>query len=173
MAWCAWLEKHPEAPVDAERSSTQEAVTDATRTRLSVNVLATTHHGTRCALDLARRLTGGTDAQIVLLVPRLASIGGGFDPASDERHILVDSHRALAAEVGVHVRVLFCVCHRYDDVVRQMLGRSSLVIIGGRRRLWWPGREERLVSRLSAAGYPVVFADVDTKCRAHAAVTTV
>jgi hypothetical protein len=60
----------------------------------------------------------------------------------------------------VHVNVLFCVCHRYDDVVHQMLGRSALLIVGGRRRVWWPTREERLVSRLSAAGYPVVFAQV-------------
>jgi hypothetical protein len=160
MAWCAWLEKHPEAPVEAERSSTQEAVTDATRARLSVNVLATTHDGTRCALGIAKRLAGRLDAQVVLLLPRLASLAGGFDPTSQERNTLVDKHRALAADVGVHAKVLFCVCHRYDDVVHQMLGRSSLLVLGGRKRIWWPTREERLVSRLTKEGYPVVFAQV-------------
>jgi hypothetical protein len=130
---------------------------------LSVNVLATTHDGTRCALDVAKRLTGGLDAQVVLLLPRLASSAGGFDPASQERSTLIDEHRALAADVGVHANALVCVCHRYDDVVHQMLGRSSLLIVGGKTRTWWPTREERLVSRLSAQGYPVVFAQVGTK----------
>jgi hypothetical protein len=66
----------------------------------------------------------------------------------------------LAANVGVHVNVLLCVCRRYDEIVHQVLGPSSLLIVGGRKRTWWPTREERLVSRLCAEGYPVVFAQV-------------
>jgi hypothetical protein len=162
MAWCAWLEKDPDAPVDDVDWGAQEAVTDATRARLSVNVLATTHNGTRCALDVAKRLASGLDAKVVLVVPKLASRAGGFDPASPERNALVDEHRALAADVGVHATVLFCVCQRYDDIAHQMLGRSSLLIVGGRKRIWWPTAEERLVSRLAKAGYPVVFAQLGT-----------
>jgi hypothetical protein len=153
-------------------STTQEAVTDATRAKLLVNVLATTHDGTRCALDVAKRLIGGLDAQVVLLLPRLALLSGGFDPASQERTSLVDEHRRLAAEVGVHVKVLFCLCHRYDDIVHQMLGRSSLLIVGGKTRTWWPTREERLVSRLAAEGYPVVFAQVGAAHALSAVVDT-
>jgi hypothetical protein len=159
MAWCAWLEKHPDGPLDASQPA-QDVVTCATPARWSVNVLATTHDGTRCALDVAKRLTGDLDAQVVLLLPRLAPFAGGFDPASEERAALVDEHRALAAAVGVHAKVLFCVCYRLDDIVHQMLGRSSLLIVGGRRRTWWPTREERLASRLAREGYPVVFAQV-------------
>jgi hypothetical protein len=159
-----------QANVDA--STTQEAVADATRAKLLVNVLATTHDGTRCALDVAKRLIGDLDAQVVLLLPRLASPSGGFDPASQERNTLVDEHRRLAADVGVHVKVLFCVCHRFDDVVHQMLGRSSLLIVGGKTRTWWPTREERLVSRLSAEGYPVVFAQVGATHALSPAVDT-
>jgi hypothetical protein len=172
MAWCAWLEKHPDAPANVDASTTQEAVADATRAKLLVNVLATTHDGTRCALDVAKRLFGGLDAQVVLLLPRLASRSGGFDPASQERNTLVDEHRALAADVGVHVKVLFCVCHQYDDIVHQMLGRSSLLIVGGKTRTWWPTREERLVSRLAAEGYPVVFAQVGAANALSAVVDT-
>jgi hypothetical protein len=171
MAWCAWLEKHPDNPQDAGQS-TREVVTSATRASLSVNVLATTHDGTRCALDVAERLTGGLDAQVVLLLSRLASSAGGFDPSSQERSTLIDEHRALAADVGMHVKVLFCMCHRYDDVAHQMLGRSSLLIVGGRTRTWWPTREERLVNRLSAEGYPVVFARVGAAHALSAVVDT-
>jgi hypothetical protein len=125
---------------------------------LSVHVLATTTEGTKCALATAKRLTEGHEARVVLVVPRLQSLVAPFDPAGTERATVIDEHRALAADVGVHVTVLFCVCQRYDDVVHQMLGRSSLLIVGGRTRTWWPTREERLVSRLAAEGYPVVFA---------------
>jgi hypothetical protein len=144
--------------------SARSAITDSAR--LSVHVFATTTEGTRCALVTAKRLTEGLDARIVLLVTRRHSFAVPFDPSSDERAALVDRHRALAADVGVHVTVMFCVCHRLDDVAHQMLGRSSLVIVGGRRRLWWPSREERLVSRLTAEGYPVVFARVGTEAMA-------
>jgi hypothetical protein len=166
MAWCAWLEKHPEGSSDASQP-TQDVVTCATSAKLSVNVLATTHDGTRCALDVAKRLTGGLDAQVVLLLPKLASFAGGFNPAGQERNALVDEHRALAADVGLHVNVIFCVCYRYDDVVHQLLGRSALLIVGGRTRTWWPTPEERLVSRLAREGYPVVFAQARTRRRSH------
>ncbi len=56
--------------------------------------------------------------------------------------------------------VLPCACRRYDDVVHSMLDRSSLLIVGGQKRAWWPSREERLVARLLAEGYAVVFAQV-------------
>jgi hypothetical protein len=164
MAWCAWLEKHPEAPADVVES-TPETLTQASQARPSVNVLATTHDGTRSALHVARRLTGGPDSQVVLLLPSLVSASGRFDPASQERNALIDEHRALAAAVGVHVGVVFCVCHRPDEVVHQMLGRSTLLIVGGRTRFWWPTREERLVSRLAREGYPVVFAQVTAQHR--------
>jgi hypothetical protein len=59
--------------------------------------------------------------------------------------------------------VLLCVCQRLDDVAHQLLGRSGLVIVGGRRRVWWPSREQRLVDRLTGEGYPVVFAQVGTR----------
>jgi len=128
--------------------------------KLSLNVLSTTREGTECALASAKRLIAGLDAQVVVLVPRLTRFGAAFDPSGHERATIIDEHRALAARVGVHVTVLLCVCRRYDDVVHQMLGRSSLLIVGGRTRTWWPTREERLVSRLSREGYPVVFAQV-------------
>jgi hypothetical protein len=148
-------------PIEVDPTA-RDVVTSATRA-MSVYVLATAHDGTRRALDVAKRLTSGLDAKVVLVVPRLASVASGFNPASQERNALIDTHRALAADIGVHVKVLFCVCHRYEDVVHQMLGQSSLLIVGGRRRTWWPTHEERLVSRLTREGYPVVFAQVGTQ----------
>jgi hypothetical protein len=158
-AAAAWLEKRVDNPFKVERS----AVADFGRRRFLVYVIATTLDSTREALLVAQRLTGGLDAEIVMLVPRLAS-HGPLDIESPERAALIDAHHALAVDLGVHANVLFCACHRYDDVVHQMLGRSSLLIVGGRKRIWWPTAEERLVSRLAKEGYPVVFAQVGTSC---------
>ncbi len=157
-AWCAWLEKHPDAPVDAEASA-QVIVTSARRGGLSVYVLATAHDGTTCALTMAKHLTSDLDARIVLLVPRLASFSSRFDPTSQGQAALVDAHQALAVEVGVRVTVLLCECRRHEDLI-PVLDRSSLLIVGGRTRLWWPSREERLVERLRSEGYAVVFSQV-------------
>ena len=170
MAWCAWLEKHPDVPLERDRAG-QDIVTPGTSGRWAVHIVATTRDGTRGALTVARRLTSGLDARVVLLVPRLPSYSATFDPSGQARAAVIDEHRALAASIGMHVTVLLCVCRRYDDVVHQMLGRASLVIIGGRRRSWWPSREERLTARLSAEGYPVVFAQVGAeRATSHASV---
>jgi hypothetical protein len=123
-------------------------------------VLATTDEGTRCALTSAKRLTDGHDARIVLLVPAPIARGVPVERPGVESGELVEKHRALAASVGLHVTVLACVCRRIDDVVHSMLDRSTLIIFGGRSRAWWPSREQRLVTRLTAEGYPVVFAQV-------------
>jgi hypothetical protein len=127
--------------------------------RPPVHVLATTVEGTRCALTSAKRLTERLHARVVLLVPRLTSFSVPFDPASDEAAVLIDEHRALAEHRCARHGAALCVS-RYGDVVHQMLSQSSLLVIGGRKRVWWPSREERLVSRLFAEGYPVVFAQV-------------
>jgi hypothetical protein len=157
--WCAWLERHPESPQDTGQSS--EALLAAPLGgSLAVTVLATTQDGTRSALTVAKRLTNGNGARVVLVVPRLTSFGPRFDPTGPERRALVDEHRRVAADVGVHVPVMFCVCSRLAHVPHQLLGMSGLVIIGGRRRVWWPSREQRLAERLTGEGYPVVFADV-------------
>jgi hypothetical protein len=158
-AWCAWLETHSEAPVDVAR---RDVVAAATRAGWSVYVLATTRDGTTSALTVAKHLTSGLDGKVVLLVPHVGSPVAGSDSESAEPAALVDEHDALAAEVGVRAGVVCCVCHRPDDIVRQMVGRASLLIVGGRKRIWWPTREERLVDRLAREGYPVVFARVDS-----------
>jgi hypothetical protein len=128
-------------------------------TRLAIHVLATTVDGTASALSSAKRLSAGLDARIVLLVPSRASLS--TPPSRSAANAsLVDRYQAVAADVGVQVTTVPCVCRRVDDVVHQLTGWHSLVIIGGRRRVWWPTAEQRLVDRLTAQGYPVVFAEV-------------
>src|SRR6185312_1734040 len=79
---------------------------------LALHVLATTPDGTRSALELAARLIDGTDAQLVVLVPRHLS---SRRVASDESD--VEACRALAARLGLQATVIGCVCRGLDDIV--------------------------------------------------------
>ena len=158
IAWCVWLDEHADRRADDEvRPESMGAVPHSTSV---VHVLATTAEGTTGALEAARQLTSGTDGKVVLFVPRLTTSGAPFDPSGEERNAILDRYRQIAADAGVHVSVVFCVCARLEDVVHQMLGPSTLLIVGGRSRAWWPTRERRLLDRLVGQGYPVVFADV-------------
>jgi hypothetical protein len=127
----------------------------------TVHVLATTVEGTRCALASAKRLARGRGSRVVLFVPRRTTTLAPFDVDGGERDSLIHRHVAAAVDVGLHVEAVFCVCRRLDDVVHAIVGRSEVVIIGGRHSSVWPTREQRLARRLTAAGFPVVFAQVD------------
>jgi hypothetical protein len=136
------------------------AAADRAPSVLSVHVLATTPEGTRSALMSARRLSERLGARIVLLVPRPKALSDPLDPASDERNAIVEEYRAIASSVDAPVNVLLCVCQRVEEVVHHMLSRTSLLIVGGQGRRWWPSREQRLARHLTAQGYSVVFAQV-------------
>ena len=122
-------------------------------TPLSVVVIATTMEGTRRALMSARQIAGGRDASATLLVPRRPS------SSANGSHV-TQKARTLLAAVGLEATVHVCVCRDVGDIVQLMLGRSSLLVIGGRRSALWLTREERLARRLSGQGYSVVFAEV-------------
>jgi hypothetical protein len=125
--------------------------------RLAVYVLATTLEGTKSAFAQAQQLTEGLDAQIVLLVPRLSSFGDAFDPTGEQRSAIMGEQCRLTGAGGRDVSVLFYVGHRLQDIVHQMPARSSLIIVGGTKRTWWPSPEQRLAERLAVEGYSVLF----------------
>ena len=106
-------------------------------------------------------MIGSEDRKSRIAAARVAGrlFAAPFDPSGEERDAMLDGYRQIAADAGVRVSVVFCVCARVADV-DQMLGPSTLLIVGGRSRAWWPTRERRLMDRLVGQGYPVIFADV-------------
>lgn len=139
----------------------------------AVHVLMTTEEGTRCALLAAKRLADGFKTRIVLLVPTRASDPAPSDPASSPAALTTRRYEALASSVGVDADVVPCVCWRPDDVLHALLGRSSLVVIGGRRKRAWPSPEWRLANRLAGEGYPIVFAEIGAGSARAAAVQVI
>jgi hypothetical protein len=53
-------------------------------------------------------------------------------------------------------------------VIGHLIAPSGLVIVGGDRGWWLPSREQRLVARLAANGYPVIFAQIGADFRERA-----
>jgi hypothetical protein len=123
-----------------------------------LQVIATTAEGTRAALVEARRLASRTEP-IVLLVPHVTTLAT-LRQGPDHNARLVEGYRALASATGVEAIVRLCHCVSYRDVVRWMLDRPSLIVIGGRRRWLWPTTAQRMVRAVQRAGHRVVFADV-------------
>ena len=123
-----------------------------------LEVIATTAEGTRAALVEAKRLAPDAEP-IVLLIPQITTASMLREgPLRSTR--VVESYQALARTAGVEAIVRLCHCGSYRDVVRWMLGRPSLIVIGGRRRRLWPTAAQRMVRALQRAGHRVVFADV-------------
>jgi hypothetical protein len=53
-------------------------------------------------------------------------------------------------------------------VIGHLIAPSGLVIVGGHRGWWLPSREQPLVARLAANGYPVIFAQIGADFRERA-----
>ena len=79
---------------------------------------------------MAKYLTVGGGTKVVLLRPRLTAFPTPFNPVTEERRKAVDEQRALAADVGMHIAVLFCVCSSSGRV------RSRIVSIPTARIAW-------------------------------------
>ena len=124
-----------------------------------MHVIATTHEGTLSALAEAKRRVHGVDAaRIVLLVPHPVSYAAPPDP--EAAAAISEQYRVLAASAGVDAIVRVCFCRKREDVFRWMLGKRSVVVMGGRHRWWWPTAAERIAERLKRQGHDVVFAGV-------------
>src|SRR3954452_2517751 len=103
-----------------------------------VQVIATTPEGTRVALAEARRLVAdAAGSAIVLLVPQEISSAIGHGDPRDTGQVAA-RYRDLAAGEGVKAIVRLCLCRGHREMFRWMLGHPSVIVIGGRRRRWWP-----------------------------------
>jgi hypothetical protein len=147
------------APTAAARSEKRMQRVDRTgATRPSpVHLVATTLDGTRAALVAAGAIARGSGAPAVMLVPWVVPYAESLDHPTDSVAFGVKNFRKLAEELGIDVAVHVCLCRSSDDAIASLVPRDAVVVIGGRGRLWWPTREQRLAARLSRSGHRVVF----------------
>jgi hypothetical protein len=118
--------------------------------RRRILVVATTAEGTSHAVEIACRDASANGSRVMVLVPEIWS------------HLVdaVDQYRAVAARRGTALGVVVCVCGRPQEILNGMHVDGASVVVGGRRRAWWPTREERLARGFVRNGHDVTFAEI-------------
>ena len=128
---------------------------------LCVTVISTTPEGTTAALNAAKWLGEGLDAQITLLEHEIVRFNLPLEQPPLVLDCATEQQRLLApgscAQDDVNIRV--CLCRDSEEDLPRVLSRRALVLIGGRRH-WWVGKEERLERALRRLGHHVIFVDV-------------
>jgi hypothetical protein len=127
---------------------------------LEVDVIFTGLRSTIAAMQTASELARNLDARIRLVVMQHMPLSWSAEcpPVSlnffEERCRRIALQCAHACEVKIDVYV----CWDKWQALRQALSPPSLIVIGGKRRLW-RSQEQKLARRLESEGHRVVFAD--------------
>ena len=143
----------PEWPLACEASAGPNAG------RLEVNVIFTDPLTTAAALKSAEVMARGLGCRIhlraVVSVPMELPLEQPMVPASFFERLLLDLVRELKSE-GCQPVVSVYLCRDRVKTLLKILRPNSLVVIGGRKRLW-PTRESRTARTLQSAGHRVIF----------------
>jgi len=125
----------------------------------TVRVVATTFDGTRAALAAAVPLAKGSEARVVVSVPRIVSCAAELDSPSESAELLAARYRELVQALGDRVEIEICGSVGLDDFVSSLCAeRSLVVIVGGPVGRWLTSPEERFANRLALSGCQVLFA---------------
>lgn len=144
------------------RISDREVAPDGDgRKPIEVNVVFTEFPGTIRALEKAAELTRGLNVRIRLLVPQAVP----YPLSLESPPVLLEFNKrrllALACTLTMDLRVEIYLCRDQGELILAQLAPGSLVIVGGKKRMW-PTRETRLARTLLRHGHVVVFADIRT-----------
>lgn len=134
---------------------------DPTESRLNISVVFTSVEATLRALREAGALANRLGARITLIVPQVVP----YPLPLTSPPVLLDWNerrfRVIASESPVETAVNLYLCRDRMEILRMALKPGSLVVVGGRKRRWWPTSEERLARTLRRAGHEVVFAGTE------------
>jgi hypothetical protein len=67
----------------------------------------------------------------------------------------------IAEATPVYTTVRLFLCRDRDETLAKVLGRHSLVVLGGTRKWWRFTAEKRLARKLRRAGHKVVFIETE------------
>jgi hypothetical protein len=124
---------------------------------LAVEVIYTTDEGTKHALRKAWALAQDLGAHVRLVyvyaVPYTLPLGRPAISLPFVQNKLVKLAGDFPGEASVHIFL----CREALRALQDALPQTSLVVLGGRRRRWWPTKGQRMESRLKKLGYQVIF----------------
>jgi hypothetical protein len=122
----------------------------------TVHVIATTLDGTRAALSAAVPLARGSDAALIVLVPRIAPAGDSAD--ADPAALFAKRYEEMAGQLGALVTIDICTFESLGQLVARICASRGTVVLGGPAGHWLTSPEERFANRLARAGCRVIFA---------------
>ena len=129
--------------------------------RLDLAVVFTSVEVTLMALRTASALAGSLSGRITLLVPQIVP----YPLPLASPPVLLDWNerrfRVMASESTVDTTVQMHLCRDRLETLKAVLSPGSLVVVGGRKRRWWPAPEKRLARKLRRAGYEVIFTETE------------
>ena len=129
--------------------------------RLNVSVVFTSVDSTLTALREAGDLAATLGARITLLVPQVVP----FPCPLETPPVLVEFNErrfsVIASQRPVETRVQIYLCRDRIQALTSVLAPGSIIVIGGRKRRWWPTKDETLARALRRAGFEVIFKETN------------
>ena len=122
-----------------------------------ISVIFTSVGPTTAALKYAGELARLTGAKVTIVAPQIVPFPAPLASTPLLREWNEARFRTIAEESSVETSVRVYLCRDRVQTLLEFLRPGSLMVIGGRRRRWWPTADERLARRLRRAGRPVVF----------------
>lgn len=127
--------------------------------RLAVEVVYTTDEGTQYAIRKAWGLARDLGAQVRIVfmcaVPYTLPLAKPAISLPFLQNKLVKLASDFPGEASVHIFL----CRETLRALQNALPPGSVVVLGGRRRRWWPTQGQRMERRLQEMGHQVIFAD--------------
>jgi hypothetical protein len=117
----------------------------------------TTLPALRAVDSLARDLSVTVHIRAMVAVPRQLAIDFGLNSVQFVKRFLSDLVERVGSRHCEYVLHIYLCRSRVETLLR-VLQPSSLLVIGGRRRLW-PTAERRLAEAAISAGHRVAFVD--------------
>ena len=126
--------------------------------RFELAVVFTSFDATIAALKMAGALASGLSAHITLVVAQAVP----YPLSLEDPPVLLDFIRPrlgqIASDSPVETTIRHYLCRDRLVTLTAVLKRSSIVVIGGRKK-WWPTREKILARRLRRFGHDVILTE--------------
>jgi hypothetical protein len=139
---------------------TEQAIEESDH-RLNIFVPFTSTGSTLVALREAGKLADSLGARITVFVPQVVP----YPLPLENPPVLVEFNekrfRLIASQSSVETTVHILLCRDKVRTLASVLKRGSIVVLGGRKRCWWPTREEVLARGLRRAGHEVIFKEME------------
>lgn len=123
---------------------------------LEVNVLFTGERATLSALKRAGDLSHELGARVKLIVPQIVPFPLQLANPTIQPEFMARRARAIVHRSIPQAEIQVCLCRQPLDAVISVLKPHSLVLLGGRKRLW-PTWEHILAKQMQRRGYEVIL----------------